>query len=70
MCIRDSYSSLGCIIVDSASEVFDKSELIVKVKEPSFEEVEMLSNKVIFTYLHLSSSKEITQKLMECNVTG
>ena len=31
-----AYSSLGCIIVDSASEVFDKSELIVKVKEPSF----------------------------------
>ena len=64
------YSSLGCTIVDSASEVFDRSELIVKVKEPSLEEVEMLSNKVIFTYLHLSSSKELTQKLIECNVTG
>ena len=46
----DDYSSFGCTIVDSASEVFDKSELIVKVKEPSLEEVEMLSNKVIFTY--------------------
>ena len=66
----EDYSSLGCTIVDSASEVFDSSELIVKVKEPSLEEVEMLSNKVIFTYLHLSSSKELTQKLMECNVTG
>ena len=30
----------------------------------------MLSNKVIFTYLHLSSSKELTQKLLDCNVTG
>jgi Alanine dehydrogenase len=66
----DDYSSLENTIVDSASQVFDKSELIVKVKEPSLEEVEMLSNKVIFTYLHLSSSKELTQKLMECNVTG
>ena len=56
----DDYSALGCSIVDSAAEVFDKSELIVKVKEPSLEEVEMLSNKVIFTYLHLSSSKELT----------
>ena len=64
------YSALGCSILDSASEVFDKSELIVKVKEPSLEEVEMLSNKVIFTYLHLSSSKELTQKLLDCNVTG
>ena len=55
----EDYSSLGCTIVDSASEVFDKTELIVKVKEPSLEEVEMLSNKAIFTYLHLSSSKEL-----------
>ena len=43
------YLELGCTIVDSASEVFDRSELIVKVKEPSFEEVEMLSNKAIFS---------------------
>ena len=64
------YLELGCTIVDSASEVFNRSELIVKVKEPSFEEVEMLSNKAIFTYLHLSSSKELTQKLLDCNVTG
>ena len=64
------YLELGCTIVDSASEVFDCSELIIKVKEPSFEEVEMLSNKAIFTYLHLSSSKELTQKLLDCNVTG
>ena len=66
----EDYSALGCIIVETASEVFDRSELIIKVKEPSFEEVEMLSNKVIFTYLHLSSSKELTQKLLDCNVTG
>ena len=66
----EEYSALGCIIVETASEVFDRSELIVKVKEPSFDEVEMLSNKAIFTYLHLSSSKELTQKLLDCNVTG
>ena len=66
----EDYSNIGCIVVNSASEVFDKSEMIVKVKEPSLEEVEMLTSKVIFTYLHLSSSKELTEKLLECNVTG
>ena len=66
----EDYSKIGCTIVDSAPEVFDRSEMIVKVKEPSLEEVEMLSNKVIFTYLHLSSSKRLTEKLLECNVTG
>ena len=64
------YEELGCKIVSTAAEVFDRSELIVKVKEPSFDEVEMLANKVIFTYLHLSSSKELTHKLLEHNVTG
>ena len=66
----EDYSNIGCTIVNSAPEVFDRSEMIVKVKEPSLEEVEMLTNKVIFTYLHLSSSKELTEKLLECNVTG
>ena len=66
----EDYSKIGCTIVNSAPKVFDRSEMIVKVKEPTLEEVEMLSNKVIFTYLHLSSSKELTEKLLECNVTG
>tara|TARA_B100000941_G_scaffold6150_1_gene3917 strand:+ start:201 stop:1298 length:1098 start_codon:yes stop_codon:yes gene_type:complete len=65
-----NYEEIGCEVVSTASEVFDRSELIVKVKEPSFDEVEMLANKVIFTYLHLSSSKELTHKLLEHNVTG
>ena len=40
----DLYREIGCTIVDTAFEVFDRSELIVKVKEPSMEEVEMLQN--------------------------
>ena len=66
----EMYQQLGCTVVDTASEVFDRSELIIKVKEPSMEEVEMLRDKTIFTYLHLSSSKALTEKLLECNVTG
>ena len=68
--IDKNYEEIGCEVVSTAAEVFDRSELIVKVKEPSFDEVEMLANKVIFTYLHLSSSKELTHKLLEHNVTG
>ena len=64
------YQQVGCTILDQAVDVFDTAELIVKVKEPSFEEVELLKNKTIFTYLHLSSSKELTEKLLACNTTG
>ena len=66
----EDYKSLGCVIVDTASEVFTKSDLIVKVKEPLNEEVEMMRDKMLFTYLHLSSSKKLTEKLLECNVTS
>ena len=67
---NEDYLKAGAKIITAPEEIFKKSELIVKVKEPSLEEVEMLSNKVIFTYLHLSPSKELTQKLLDCNVTG
>ena len=47
----EDYSALGCVIVETAPEVFERSELIVKVKEPSFEEVEMLLIKLfLLTY--------------------
>ena len=48
--------------INQAVDVFNAAELIVKVKEPSFEEVELLKDKTIFTYLHLSSCKELTKK--------
>ena len=67
---NSDYQQVGCTILDEAIDVFDASELIVKVKEPSFEEVELLENKTIFTYLHLSSSKELTEKLLDCNTTS
>ena len=64
------YEEIGCSILNNPEDIFDTAELIVKVKEPSFKEVELLKNKTIFTYLHLSSSKELTEKLLEHNVTG
>ena len=64
------YEKLGCTVVDTPSEVFTNSDLIVKVKEPLNEEVEMMRDKMLFTYLHLSSSKDLTTKLLECNVTS
>ena len=67
---NEDYKKVGAKIIDKPEDIFKSSDIIVKVKEPSFDEVEMLSNKVIFTYLHLSSSKELTQKLLDCNVTG
>ena len=63
---NDDYEKVGAKIVSTASDVFNDSEMIVKVKEPQPEEVNMLKeNQLLFTYLHLSAAPELTKGLME-----
>ena len=60
------YQQVGATIVDSAAEVFDQAQMIVKVKEPQPNECKMLSKgQIIFTYLHLAADPEQTQLLIE-----
>jgi alanine dehydrogenase len=59
------YENAGATILGSAAEVFDKSEMIVKVKEPLASERAMLrENQVLFTYLHLAPDPEQTKDLI------
>ena len=63
---NDEYKSVGAKIIEGASEIFNSSDIIVKVKEPMSNEVEMIrENQVIFTYLHLAAEKELTQGLID-----
>jgi alanine dehydrogenase len=60
------YRNAGAEIVTSAAEVFDRAELLVKVKEPQPEECRMLRpGQVLFTYLHLAPDPEQTRMLIE-----
>jgi alanine dehydrogenase len=62
----DAYRSVGAAIVDSATEVFDRAEMIVKVKEPQATERAMLkSNQLLFTYLHLAPDPDQTADLIK-----
>lgn len=65
------YLDAGAQIASSASEVWSKSEMIVKVKEPiAAEYSSMRSGQLIFTYLHLAASKECTQALVSSGASG
>ena len=67
----EDYQAVGAQVVQTAAEVFAKADLIVKVKEPQPNEVKMLqSQKKLFTYLHLAAAPELTQALMERQVTS
>ena len=65
------YRKAGAKIAKSAEEVFDKAELIVKVKEPQAEERKMLrEGQTLFTYLHLAPDPRQAKELMKSGVTA
>ncbi len=65
------YKQAGARILTTAKQVFDKAEMIVKVKEPQPSEVKMLrSQQILFTYLHLAPEPELTRALMKKNVAA
>ncbi len=65
------YVAAGAEIVTTAAAVFERAELIVKVKEPQAQEIDMLRRgQVLFTYLHLAADRNLTDGLLASGVTG
>jgi alanine dehydrogenase len=65
------YVQAGAKIVEKAEDVFAEAEMIVKVKEPLKAEWGLLrKGQILFTYLHLAASKELTEALIKSGVTG
>ena len=63
------YVAAGAEIVPHADAVFDRAEMIVKVKEPLKEERRKLkAGQVLFTYLHLAPDPEQTDDLLASGV--
>jgi len=61
----DDYRGAGATVASAAAEVFDKAELIVKVKEPQAVERSMLRpGQVLFTYLHLAPDPDQCRDLI------
>ena len=52
------YEDAGAEIVPTREEIFQRAEMIVKVKEPQLDECALLrSDQILFTYLHLAPHK-------------
>ncbi|MBA5875210.1 MAG: alanine dehydrogenase [Nitrospira sp. CR1.2] len=67
----ESYRQAGADVAQSKEEVFHRSELIVKVKEPQLSECALFRpGQVLFTYLHLASLPELTKALMAAEMTA
>lgn len=67
----DDYRKVGATIVSTADEIWNKSELVLKVKEPiAAEHSRMRKGQVLFTYLHLAASRECTDALIKSGITA
>ena len=65
------FRTAGAAIAARASEVFERAEMVIKVKEPQPAESEMMrQGQVLFTYLHLAADPVQARGLMKSGVTA
>lgn len=68
---NELYQGAGAEIVDSPEEIFQRADMIVKVKEPQPNECKMLRpGQILFTYLHLAPDPTQTELLVESGATA
>ncbi len=66
-----AYRAAGAIVVGGADEVWERADLVLKVKEPLEPEFDrMRPGQIVFTYLHLAASRDLTARLVERRVVG
>jgi alanine dehydrogenase len=67
----EDYKAAGATIAKSASDVFAKADMIVKVKEPQPNECKMLrKGQLLYTYLHLAPDPDQTKGLIKSGATA
>lgn len=68
---NEDYQAFGADVVESPGEVFARSELICKVKEPMREEIRLLEKRhCVFTYFHFAASRELTEGVLKSGCTA
>ena len=67
----EQYTRLGVNIAPDAAALYDKGELIVKVKEPIEGDLALLrKHHLLFCYLHLAPLPVLTRRLLDIGLTG
>jgi len=67
----EAYQQAGAEIIKDKKQLFDTSEMIIKVKEPLEPEYNLFhEGQILFTYLHLAPEPELTKALLQHKVVG
>jgi alanine dehydrogenase len=69
--LDENYTAAGAEIVDSPKDIYEKSEMVVKVKEPQTEEIKQLKKgQILFCYFHFASSHELTEGCLKAGINA
>ena len=67
----EEYKASGTVLMDTAKEVWDTCEMMIKVKEPLKEEYQYFhKDLILYTYLHLAADRPLTDALLQAGVKG
>jgi alanine dehydrogenase len=67
----EAYVIAGAKIIPTADELWERAEMVMKVKEPVTQEYKrMRSGQILYTYLHLAAEPALTKALVERKVTA
>lgn len=71
-CFTDEeYKEAGAVLIDTAKEVWDTCEMMIKVKEPLEEEYKYFhEDLILYTYLHLAADRPLTDAMLKAGVKG
>src|SRR5881397_2770678 len=65
------YAQAGATMAADHAAVFEKADLVVKVKEPQPAEYPLLRpGQILFTYLHLAANRSLTEALIKSGATA
>ncbi len=68
---NEQYVAAGAEIMDSAEEVWEQADMIIKVKEPQIEELRLIrTGQIVFTYFHFAASEELTRSFIDSGAIG
>lgn len=67
---NEEYIEVGARILNNTEDIWHESDMIVKVKEPLPQELELIKpEQVIYKYFHFAADENMTKKCMERKIT-
>ncbi len=62
----EQYAAAGAEMIATPTEIFEKSDMVMHVKEPLPAEYDLIrKDQIVFTYLHLAAAEELTNALIK-----